>query len=201
MSKIVSSTLLKGLDVIAAFEGAPALTLSQIAERTGLDRSTARRLTLTLVAAGWVTQSGRAFALAQRALRPAGAFLQAGSFGRLVQPVLNEHAETLGGEISLALRDGEAAVYVAHSARPGARVSIGLTVGSTLPLATTAIGQVLTGSEKSAQVVRGAYEPGICGLAVPVGPPTAPLAALGTNLPLALPDLQARLDTPLSALQ
>ncbi|MEX3016083.1 helix-turn-helix domain-containing protein [Gymnodinialimonas hymeniacidonis] len=201
MSKTLSSTLLKGLDVIAAFEDAPALTLSQIAERAGLDRSTARRLTLTLVEAGWARQQGRAFSLAPRVLRPAGAFLQAGSFGRAVQPTLNAHAETLGGEISLAVRDENVAVYVAHSARPGARVSLGLTVGSTLPLDTTAIGQVLKGSDQPAQVIRGAYEAGVCGLAVPIGPPETPQAALGTTLPLALPDLETRLETALAALQ
>lgn len=201
MSKTHATTLLKGLDVIAAFEGGDVLTLTQIADRAGLDRSTARRLTLTLVEAGWIKQSGRAFQLAPRALRPAGAFLRAGGFGRVVQPVLNAHAEVLGGEISLALRDADMAVYVAHSARPGARVSLGLTVGSTLPLDTTAIGKVLTGSTMPAQVVRGAYEPGICGLAVPIGAPTDPLAALGTSLPLALPDLDLRLDTTLSTLQ
>ncbi|ABD54361.1 helix-turn-helix domain-containing protein [Jannaschia sp. CCS1] len=200
MSKTLSTTLLKGLDVLSAFEGASSLTLSQIAERTGLDRSTARRMALTLVEARWITQTGRAFALAPHVLRPAGAYLQAGAFGRVVQPILNAHAETLGGEISLALRDGDHAVYVAHSARPGARVSLGLTVGSTLPLDTTAIGRVLLGGDQPSQVMRGAYEPGICGLAVPVGPTHAPQAALGTTLPLALPQLEDRLDTTLATL-
>lgn len=200
-SKTLSTTLLKGLDVVRAFEGAPSLTLSQIAERTGLDRSTARRMALTLVEARWITQTGRSFALAPHVLRPAGAYLQAGAFGRVVQPVLNAHAETLGGEISLALRDGDQAVYVAHSARPGARVSLGLTVGSALPLDTTAIGRVLLGSDQPSQIMRGAYEPGICGLAVPIGPPDAPRAALGTTLPLALPQLEDRLDRALAALQ
>ncbi len=201
MSKTLSTTLLKGLGVLSAFEGVPALTLAQIADRAGLDRSTARRLTLTLVEAGWITQTGRSFALAPRVLRPTGAFLQSGSFGRSVQPILNAHAETLGGEISLALRDDDVAVYVAHSARPGARVSLGLTVGSTLPLQTTAIGQVLIGSDQPAQVIRGAYEAGVCGLAVPIGPPNAPTAALGTTLPLALPDLETRLESALATLQ
>lgn len=201
MSKTVSTTLLKGLDVLSAFEGVPSLTLSQIADRTGLDRSTARRMALTLVEARWITQTGRTFALAPHALRPAGAYLQAGAFGRVVQPILNAHAETLGTEISLALRDGDCAVYVAHSARPGARVSLGLTVGSTLPLDTTAIGRVLMGSDQPSQVLHGAYEPGICGLAVPVGPPNTPHAALGTTLPLALPQLEDRLDTALAILQ
>lgn len=201
MSKTLSTTLLKGLDVLGAFEGASTLTLSQIADRSGLDRSTARRLTLTLVAAGWVTQVERAFSLAPRVLRPAGTYLQAGSFGRAVQPVLNAHAEALGGEISLAVRDDDKAVYVAHSARPGARVSLGLTVGSTLPLETTAIGQVLLGSALPAQVIRGAYEPGVCGLAVPIGQSDAPQAALGTTLPLALPQLETRLEAALGTLQ
>lgn len=201
MSRTLSTTLLKGLDVVAAFDSGEGLTLSQIAGRTGLDRSTARRMTLTLAEAGWVLQTGRTFNLAPRVLRPAGVFLRAGGFGRLAQPVLNAHAEALGGDISLALRDGDVAIYVAHSARPGARVSLGLTVGSTLPLETTAIGRVLAGAAEQAQVVRGEYEPGICGIAVPVGPSDAPLAALGTSLPLALPDPEPRLDAVLSALQ
>ena len=60
---------------------------------------------------------------------------------------------------------------------------------------------MLTGAPETAQVVRGAYEPGICGLAVSIGAPEAPLAALGTSLPLALPDLETRLDLALSSLQ
>lgn len=201
MSKTLSTTLLKGLGILDAFDVAPSLTLVEIAERAGLDRSTARRLTLTFVEAGWIVQQGRAFSLSARVLRPAGQFLQAGGFGRAVQPILNAHAENLGGEISLAVRDSGQALYVAHSARPGARVSLGLTVGSAVPLETTAIGRVLLTSAEPYQILRGAYETGICGFAVPVGPPNAPLAAVGSTFPLALPNLETRLESALAGLQ
>lgn len=201
MSKTLSTTLLKGLSILDSFEEASSLTLVEIAERSVLDRSTARRLTLTLVEAGWIVQNGRAFSLSARVLRPAGLFLQAGGFGRTVQPILNAHAETLGGDVSLAVRDGDRAIYVAHSARPGARVSLGLTVGSVLPLETTAIGRVLLAGDAPFQIMRGAYEPGVCGFAVPVGPPDAPVAAIGSTLPLALPNLETRLESSLAELQ
>lgn len=140
----VSKTFRKGLEVLRCYrDGTPGFTLAEIAKRTGFDRATTRRLCFTLVEEGFMIQADRKFLLSPRILTLAGSFFQANDFGHSVQPVLNAHASQLGGEITLAVRDGEWALLVAHSVTVDSRISLGMTVGSTLPLMPTAIGRVL----------------------------------------------------------
>ena len=139
-----SSTFEKGLRVLECFEdGARGLTMAAIGKRTGLDRATVRRLSLTLVESGYLVQNGHDLHLTPRILAPAGGYLMANDFGRAIQPVLTAFAQELGGEISMAVRDRDRALYVAQSATPGARLSIGFVVGSTIPLLPTSIGRML----------------------------------------------------------
>lgn len=140
----VSKTFRKGLEVLRCYrDGTPGFTLAEIAKRTGFDRATTRRLCFTLVEEGFMIQADRKFLLSPRILTLAGNFLQANDFGHTVQPVLNAHASQLGGEITLAVRDAERALYVAHSVTVDSRISLGMTVGCTLPLTPTAVGRVL----------------------------------------------------------
>lgn len=141
-----SSAFAKGLAVLAAFDGgAEALTLADIARRTGQDRATARRGALTLVQAGYLVQRGRDFRLAPKVLELAGGFLRANRFGTLVQPVLNRHAEALGTEITLAIREGHAVLLLAQSTVAQGPVSQGFMPGSRLPLLHTSLGRMLLG--------------------------------------------------------
>lgn len=140
----IATTFLKGIELLRAFGSESASwTLADLASRSGYDRATTRRLCLTLVAAGLVNQSGRNFALSPRVLTFAGDFLKVNDFGLTVQPVLSQFAEALDGEITFAVLDGNQALYVARSAVGRSRVSLGMTVGSTLPLLPTAIGRML----------------------------------------------------------
>lgn len=127
--------------------------MADIAQRTGFDRAVARRLCLTLEAEGYLTRAGKFLRLTPRVLALAGGFLTAEGIGRAVLPVLNRFAEDLNGEIALAVLDGSRAIYVAHSAVGSARMSLGFSVGSTLPLLPTAVGTMLLAS--SAQSRRG----------------------------------------------
>lgn len=139
-----ASTFAKGLRVLECFaDGAGGLTMAEIARRTELDRATARRLCLTLIEQGYLRQDGRALNLTPKILGISGGYLTANDIGRIVQPILNRFAEALEGEISLAVRDGDRALYVAQSATGSARISIGFTAGSRLPLLPTAIGRML----------------------------------------------------------
>ena len=62
--------LARGLAVIETFDRQhPALTLTEVAHRAGITRATARRLLLTLTTLGYVSQTGRHFALKPRVLR------------------------------------------------------------------------------------------------------------------------------------
>lgn len=140
----ISTTLLKGIEVLRCFsDGNFNLTIADISKLTGYDRAAARRLCLTLVEASLLIQKDRNFQLSPRILTFAGNFLKANDFGQSVQPLLNRYAKELGDEISLAIRDGNQVLYVAHSATTDARVSFGLTVGSNLPILPTAAGRML----------------------------------------------------------
>jgi len=193
-----SLTFIKGLAVLRAFDAEhAALSSADVARRAGLDRATARRLIRTLEYLGYVRRAGRLYWLTPRVLILAAGFLQANRFGLAVQPILTAAAERLGVQIVLAMRDGDAAVLVAQSAAGAYHVSLGLTLGSRLPLETTALGQVLLagGPDAPAELagvgeaghahVSGRFEPGVAGLAVPVGPPGGVQAALGISLPAA----------------
>ena len=143
-SKDNASTFAKGLAVLDCFAGGNSdLTMADIARLTGFDRATARRLCLTLENSGYLTKRDKFLQLTPKVVSVAGGYLTAQGIGRLVQPALNQFAEELQGEIALAVRDGTRAVYIARSAVASARLSLGFSVGSTLPLLPTAVGRML----------------------------------------------------------
>ncbi|MEW5423244.1 IclR family transcriptional regulator C-terminal domain-containing protein [Amorphus sp. 3PC139-8] len=143
----ISLTFAKGMGVLKAFDTSSThLTLPQIARTTGLDRATARRLVLTLVHLGYVRQDDRVFSLTPRILVLASGFLQARQFGKTIDPVLRSFSQQVPGGISMAMIDGLEAVYVAHASADARPASIGFTVGSRVPLLSTAIGRALVSS-------------------------------------------------------
>lgn len=143
-SKDNASTFAKGLTVLECFsDGRTDLTMAEIARLTGFDRATARRLCLTLEASGYLIKRDKVLQLTPKVVAIAGGYLTAQSIGRSVQPVLNHFAEELRGEIALAVRDGTRAIYIARSAVSTARLSLGFSVGSKLPLLPTAVGRML----------------------------------------------------------
>ncbi|MDN2580837.1 IclR family transcriptional regulator C-terminal domain-containing protein [Aquibium sp. ELW1220] len=142
--KDISLTFAKGMAVLKAFDAEHThLTLPQIARLTGFDRAATRRLVLTLVHLGYVRQQDRLFALTPRILVLAGGFLQGRQFGKTIQPVMRAFSLRIGETISLAMLDGAEAVYVAHAGGETERARIGFTIGSRVPLLSTAIGRML----------------------------------------------------------
>ncbi len=144
--------MLKGLNVLLAFDDTePELTQAELARRTGYDRATVRRLCLTLVASGFAIQSSKGFRLSPRVLMLAGSYLRSNDIGYSLQPILNEHSLTIKTELSVAVLDGNHALLIAQSQLPEARISFGLTVGSTLPLLPTAAGRMLLSAVQGAE--------------------------------------------------
>ncbi|MBS8262765.1 IclR family transcriptional regulator [Roseibium polysiphoniae] len=140
----ISLTFAKGMSVLKAFDTSSThLTLPQIARTTGLDRATTRRLVLTLVHLGYVKQEDRVFSLTPRILVLAGGFLQGRQFGKTIEPVIRSFSNQISEPISMAMVDGDQAVYVAHAGARANSVSIGFTVGSKLSLLSSAIGRAL----------------------------------------------------------
>ena len=86
----------RGLAVIRCFSSEhPSLTLSEVAERTGLTRAAARRFLLTLQELGYVGSSGRQFSLRPRVLALGYAYLSSFSVAQIAQPHLEDLAEEL----------------------------------------------------------------------------------------------------------
>jgi IclR family pca regulon transcriptional regulator len=86
----------KGLAVIEAFDQErPRLTISQVAERTGLTRAAARRYLITLAHLGFVTQDRKMFALTPRVLRLAQSYMHSARLPRVVQPEVHKLSHAL----------------------------------------------------------------------------------------------------------
>lgn len=133
----------KGLRIIECFglEGR-SMTLSEVAELTGLHRATARRSLLTLQQLGYVEQQSRLFQLTARALRLGHAYIASNPLPRVAQPVLEAISERSRESASLAVLDGLDVVFVARAiSRRSLRE--GLFMGSRLPAHCSATGRVL----------------------------------------------------------
>src|SRR6195952_3251111 len=73
----VMGGLAKGLAVLRAFSREhPAMTLTQLAQRTGLAPATARRCLHTFEELGYVTRNGRSFLLRPKVLEIGAAYLE-----------------------------------------------------------------------------------------------------------------------------
>ncbi|MFF4473466.1 IclR family transcriptional regulator C-terminal domain-containing protein [Streptomyces sp. NPDC001599] len=168
-------SLARGLTVLTAFgEGRSALTLTQVAQATGLARATARRALITHERAGLVAPAaGHTFTLTPRVLSLGFPPLSRISLPEIAQPHLTALADRVHESASLAVlsESGEEIQYTARAS--AARVlSARVTVGTRLPARATALGRALLAlPEVRAQgyaLVDEELEAGLRAIAVPV---------------------------------
>jgi IclR family pca regulon transcriptional regulator len=133
----------RGLEVLRSFGSeAPAQTLSEVAERTGLTRAGARRILLTLLHLEYVEVDGRQFKLTPKVLELGFAYLSSLPVWTRAQPIMEDLVESLRQSCSAAVLDGDEIVYVLRV--PAHKImSINLGVGSRLPAYCTSMGRVL----------------------------------------------------------
>ncbi|MCJ8141229.1 IclR family transcriptional regulator domain-containing protein [Falsirhodobacter halotolerans] len=144
--------LSKGLAVIEAFSAdTPRLTITQAAERTGLDRATARRCLLTLADLGYAAYDGKFFTLTPHVLRLGTACLATMPLPGLVQPWLDRLSDLVGESSSVSILDRGEIVYVARAAQRKV-MSIALMPGSRLPAYCTSMGRILLATLPEAEV-------------------------------------------------
>jgi IclR family transcriptional regulator, pca regulon regulatory protein len=136
-------SLERGLAVIRAFDAStPELTLSQVAQQTGLTRAAARRFLLTLTDLGYVRTDGRLFALSPRVLELGYAYLSALSLPEVAEPHLERLVAEVHESSSVSVLDGEDVVYVARV--PTSRIMrVAISVGTRFPAYATSMGRVL----------------------------------------------------------
>jgi len=136
-------SLERGLAVIRAFNAdRPSLTVSEIAQMTGLTRAAARRFLLTLTELGYVGSKDNRFELTPRVLELGYAYLSALSFPEVALPHLQRLVlRTREASEGSVLEDGDI-VYVLCVPGP-AMMTLSVNVGARMPAHTTAMGRVL----------------------------------------------------------
>ncbi|MDI3422556.1 IclR family transcriptional regulator domain-containing protein [Streptomyces luteolus] len=136
-------SLARGLTVLTAFdEGRDALSLTAVAEATGLARATARRALLSFEHLGLVRREGRAFRLTPRVLGLGHAPLSRSTLPEIASPHLAALVRTVHDSASLAVLDGDAIRYTARVATSRI-MSVHITIGTRLPAYATSMGRVL----------------------------------------------------------
>lgn len=136
----------RGLAVIRAFgPGAKTMTLTDVAQKTGLTRAGARRILLTLQTLGYVALDGRSFSLTPRVLDLGYSYLSSMPLWDVAQPIMEDLVERVHESVSASVLDGGEIVYVLRV--PTHRImTIGLSIGSRLPAYCTSMGRVLLGA-------------------------------------------------------
>lgn len=137
-------SLLRGIEILRAFRpGSYLLGNGEIAERTGLAKSTVSRLTQTLVQAGMleIDAEQRAYRLAPATLSFAHSMRTGSQILQLVAPKMRTLAETQGINVGLAAADRDEMVYL-ESIRYKRKVAFRNVVsGQRVPMELTSLGR------------------------------------------------------------
>ncbi|MFF3455254.1 IclR family transcriptional regulator C-terminal domain-containing protein [Streptomyces sp. NPDC002730] len=136
-------SLARGLTVLTAFgDGRAELTLTAIAEATGLARATARRALITLEHLGHVEARERSFHLTPRVLALGYPPLSRTTLSEIASPHLVTLVQQVHDSASLAVLDGDAIQYTARVAT-GRIMSVNIQIGTRFPAYAASMGRVL----------------------------------------------------------
>lgn len=133
----------RGLRVLETFsEEKHSLSLVQIADTVGLDKSTAFRFVYTLQELGYLQRDE-----ATKRYRPGLKLLELGftalesfDLAQVAEPHLLELAERTGEAVNLGVRDGDRVVYILHFGSSHV-VGVNMRVGARLPLYCSSMGK------------------------------------------------------------
>lgn len=135
--------LARGLDVLRAFQpGDGFLGNLEIAERTGLPRSSVSRFTYTLTKLGYLTYSERLekYQLGSGVLALGYAYVASLSVRQVARPLMQELAENTGTAVGLACRDRLEMIYIEYCA-PTKVKTFRQEVGDRIAMATSSAGR------------------------------------------------------------
>lgn len=143
--------LMRGLAVIECFDEQHArMSITDVAQRTGLERATARRCLLTLAHLGYASYDGKFFQLTPRVLNLGHSYLAATPLPRLIQPFLEELSHATSESTSAAILEGPDILYVARASTRRV-MSINLGAGARLPAYCTSMGRTLLAALPAAE--------------------------------------------------
>lgn len=135
--------LARGLDVLRAFKpGDGFLGNQELAQRTGLPKSSISRFTYTLTKLGYLTYSERLekYQLGSGVLALGYAYVSNLAIRQIARPLMQELAENTGTAVGLASRDRFEMIYVEYSA-PSKVKTFRHEIGDRIALATSALGR------------------------------------------------------------
>lgn len=136
-------SLERGLAIIRVFNAKrPAMTVSEIAQVTGLTRAAVRRFLLTLTELGYVYGKNNRFELTPQVLELGYSYLSAMSFPDVALPRLEELVADTSEASEGSILDRGDVVYVVRVPGP-ALMTISVNVGARRPAHATAMGRVL----------------------------------------------------------
>jgi DNA-binding IclR family transcriptional regulator len=135
--------LARGLEVLSCFHaGDHFLGNNQIAERTGLAKSTVSRLTYTLTEVGYLRfdPSLNKYRLGTAVLSLSYSLLGQMDVRRIARPLMQALAEHTQAAVNLGVRDRLSMVYI-DTYRNASTYAVQLDVGSQIALATSSMGR------------------------------------------------------------
>jgi len=149
----------RGLTVILAFaDRHPLMSLTEVAEATGLSRPTVRRILLTLRELGYVRTEGRMFALTPRILAVGYAYLSSLNLTEIAQPHMEWVLEQTRESCSLSTLDDTDVVYLSR-VQTHRVASLTLATGTRLPAYATAMGRVLLADLPAPELDKADFRP------------------------------------------
>jgi DNA-binding IclR family transcriptional regulator len=137
------TALARGLALLSAFKpGETTLAHQELTRRTGLPKSTISRLAYTLIKLGYLAEDADSghYRLGFAVLALGSVILASYDIRQIAAPLMREFALEHNVSVNLAMRDGVDMVYL-ETCRSPARLTVQLTIGSRVPLATTALGR------------------------------------------------------------
>lgn len=130
--KDLIASLGRALAIIEAFDDEnPRMSASEVAARSGMNRTAARRYLLSLCHFGYASHDGQQFWLNPRVLRLGQSYLLSARLPRLASPYLERLADETAATASLAVLDGQEIIYLTRSGSgqvPNAAFQVGARV-------------------------------------------------------------------------
>lgn len=142
------SGLAKGLSLLECFGiERQKLNVTQIAERTGLSRTAARRYLRTLKYLGYLHTDEHFYWLTHKVLRFSSAYLSSAYLPKVAQPLLNLLSLKTALSFSMTVLDENEVVPIAksvpHQNENSKLVPLGIHLGNRLPAYATSTGKIL----------------------------------------------------------
>lgn len=144
--------LARGIDVLTTFSPSRVqMTVTDVADETGLARPTARRLLLTLESLGYVRATDGRYALTSKVLDIGTAVIAAQDSWDLAQPHMRELVQFTQESSSMAMLDGSDIVYSARVAVPKI-IALRVNIGTRFPAVAASMGMVLLADLEPAEL-------------------------------------------------